>query len=51
MAVPMETAVSWDVMPCNLVQTHHGFEESTNVNFREEEMCNAKMKHISPKHW
>ena len=51
MAAPMKTAVFWDVMPHNLVQTHHHFEESTNVNFREEKMCNVKMKYISPKYW
>ena len=51
MAAPMKTAVFWDVMPHNLVQTHNHSEESTNANFREEKMCNVKMKYISPKHW
>jgi hypothetical protein len=51
MAVSMKTAVFWDVMPHNLVQTHHHFEEHTNANFREGKMCKVKIKYISPKHW
>jgi hypothetical protein len=51
MAAAMKTAVLWDVMPHNLVQTHDHFEESTNANFREGKMCNVNMKYISPKHW
>jgi len=52
MAVLMKTAVFWDVMPHNnLVQTHYHLEGSTNGNFREEKMCNVKIKYISPKQW
>jgi hypothetical protein len=49
-SVPMKTAIFWDVTAHNLVQTHHHFLESTNANFREENMCIVKMKYISPKH-